>query len=199
LQPGRSASGGDFSPHRLSSPAAILPDDQPDLPSEHRPAKDLYRRPLERGPIIGADGGENRGDDLLPKLQPEEPAQCQSRRLGGTKPGPASLREGRSHGWALTRKLPCRVQSISLSRLGPSESRLVSAIKIQPSHLADGRRLWGRIIFPQTEKVVRVAGCDQEGCPLVVIPGTIYFGGCFQIEVRRVPAKSNLACSGQSH
>src|SRR5213075_50917 len=52
------------------------------LSSEHRPAEDLHRRPLERRAVAGHGGGADRGDDLLPELQREEPAQRQGGCVG---------------------------------------------------------------------------------------------------------------------
>ena len=60
---------------RLPPTAALLPDGDARLPPERRPAEDLRRGPLERRPVARGTGVPDRGDDLLPVVQREEPAE----------------------------------------------------------------------------------------------------------------------------
>src|SRR5205807_2633311 len=61
---------------------------------QHRPARDLHRRPLERRRAAGVDHGPDRRDDCLPELQHEESPQRGGRPLGEGEPGSAPTRSG---------------------------------------------------------------------------------------------------------
>ena len=72
----------------LSADAAAVPDAHSDLSSQHRAPRDLHRRPLEPGRAALVDHRADRRDDLVSKLQHQEPLE----RRGGTLGRPASRR-----------------------------------------------------------------------------------------------------------
>src|SRR5687768_4341062 len=71
----------------------VLPYDYAGVPSEHRPAKDLHRRSLERGAIAGATDRAHRRNAGLSELQFKKPAQREGGGMGGEKPLAVATRE----------------------------------------------------------------------------------------------------------
>ena len=81
---GRQSHRGDLPAAFLSPPAAAVPDADAGLSSQHRPARDLHRRPLECGRAAVVDGGADRRDDRLSELQHQEPLERRGGAVGRT-------------------------------------------------------------------------------------------------------------------